>query len=91
MLVLQGRSPRDYALSKTHLFLPLLHFPLMYPLGGCHQKPEDLEPIMISIPEQEACGEKGRGELEGLLEDVVSSLSCARVWIVASHIHMLML
>jgi len=62
----------------------------MYPLAGRHQKPEDLEPIEISIPEQEACGKKGRGELEGLLEDVASSLSCARVWTVSSQIHMLM-
>lgn len=79
VLVLQGRSPGYYALRKTPSLPPSPPFFTNVPTGWTPQKPEDLEPIEICIPEQEACGKKGTGELEGLLQDVASSLGCAGV------------
>ena len=61
------------------LFLPLSHFLPMYPKAEPQQKPDDLDPIEISILEHEACGEKGRrgdGELEDRMEDVASHPQC---------------
>lgn len=58
------------------LFLPLSHFWLCFLLAEPQQRPEDLEPMAICIPEQKACGGKGRVMLEGQMEDVVSSLNC---------------